>query len=52
MAFDPTGNFMYVVHSRSDNITSFRLDKTTGNLTFTNQWVPVGAPSKMVFLTL
>jgi 6-phosphogluconolactonase (cycloisomerase 2 family) len=52
MAFDPSGNFAYVLHSRSDNITSFRLDKTTGNLTFTNQWVPAGAPSKMVFVTL
>ncbi len=52
LAVDPSGNFMYVVHSSSDNVTSFRIDKATGNLTFTNQWVPVGVPSSMVFLTL
>jgi len=49
---EPNGNFMYVLHSNSDNITIFRVDKTTGNVEFTNQWVPVGNPSKIVFLTL
>jgi 6-phosphogluconolactonase (cycloisomerase 2 family) len=43
---------MYVLHSRSDNITIFRVDRNTGNLEFTNQWVPVGNPSKIEFLTL
>jgi 6-phosphogluconolactonase (cycloisomerase 2 family) len=52
LAIDPTGNFMYVAHSRSDNVTSFRIDKTTGGLTFTNQWVPIGNPSSIVFLAL
>ena len=51
-AIEPNGNFMYVLHSRSDNIMSFRVDKSTGNLTFTDQYVPVGNPSKIVFLTL
>ncbi len=51
-AMEPTGNYMYVLHSRSDNVMSFRVDKTTGNLTFTDQYVPVGNPSKIVFLTL
>lgn len=51
-AVEPNGNFMYVLHSRSDNVTSFRVDRTTGMLTFTGQWVPVGNPSKIVFLTL
>jgi 6-phosphogluconolactonase len=51
-AVEPTGNFMYVLHTRSDNVTSFRVDKTTGALTFTGQFVPVGQPSKIVFLTL
>ena len=49
---EPTGNFLYVCHSRSDNVTIFRVDKTTGMLRFTGQWVPVGNPSKVVFLTL
>ena len=52
LAVDPSGNFMYVAHSRSDNVTSFRIDKATGNLTFTNQWVPVGNPSSIVFLSI
>ena len=51
-AIEPNGNFMYVLHTRSDNVTSFRVDKSTGNLTFTDQYVPVGNPSKIVFLTL
>ncbi|MBC8167273.1 MAG: lactonase family protein [Bryobacteraceae bacterium] len=51
-AFEPNGNFFYVCHSRSDNVTSFRLDRNTGMLTFTGQFVPVGNPSKIVFLTL
>lgn len=51
-AIEPTGNFMYVCHSRSDNVTSFRVDKTTGMPTFTGQFVPVGNPSKIVFLAL
>jgi 6-phosphogluconolactonase (cycloisomerase 2 family) len=49
---EPTGNFMYVCHSRSDNVTTFRVDRSTGDLTFTGQYVPVGNPSKIVFLTL
>lgn len=49
---DPTGNFLYVCHSRSDNVTSFKVDKSTGGLTFTGQYVPVGNPSKIVFLTV
>jgi 6-phosphogluconolactonase (cycloisomerase 2 family) len=49
---EPTGNFMYVLHSRSDNITTFRVDQETGGLMFTGQYVPVGNPSKIVFLTL
>lgn len=51
-AVEPTGNFMYVCHSRSDNVTSFRVDRNTGNLTSTGQYVPVGNPSKIVFLAL
>lgn len=51
-AVEPNGNFMYVCHSRSDNVTSFRVNKSTGGLDFTGQFVPVGNPSKIVFLRL
>jgi 6-phosphogluconolactonase len=52
LQIEPNGNFMYVAHSRSDNVTSFRIDKTTGGLTFTGQFIPVGNPSKIEFLRL
>ena len=49
---EPTGNYMYVLHTRSDNVTNFRVDQATGLLTFTGQYVPVGNPSRILFLTL
>ncbi len=47
---DPTGNFLYVCHNKSDNITSFRMHRGSGKLTFTGQYVPVGSASAIVFL--
>ena len=47
---DPTGNFLYVCHNKSDNITSFRIHRGSGKLTFTGQYVPVGSASAIVFL--
>lgn len=51
-ATEPTKKFTYVLHSRSDNITIFRSNRGTGTLTFTDQYVGVGNPSQIVFLTL
>jgi 6-phosphogluconolactonase (cycloisomerase 2 family) len=51
-ASEPDGRFMYVLHTRSDNITIFRTSHADGALHFTEQWVPVGNPSQIVFLTL
>jgi 6-phosphogluconolactonase (cycloisomerase 2 family) len=48
---DPGGNFLYVCNQRSDQITSFRIDKETGKLLFTGQYTPVGTPLCIVFLT-
>ena len=50
--FEPNGNFCYVLNQRSDHVAIFRLDRMTGMVQFTNQFVPVGNPSKIVFLTL
>jgi 6-phosphogluconolactonase len=47
---DPTGNFLFVCHNKSDNITSFRVHRGSGKLTFTGQYVPVGSASAIVFL--
>ena len=51
-AFDPTGGFLYCCNQRADHVTVFRVDRTTGGLTFTGQYVPIGNPSCVVFLDL
>jgi 6-phosphogluconolactonase (cycloisomerase 2 family) len=48
---DPTGNFLYVSNQRSDCITCFRIHRDTGLLSFTGQYMPVGDPSILAFLT-
>ena len=52
IALDPSGNFMYALNTNNDCVTSFRVDRITGKLTFTGQFVPVSIPRVMVFLTL
>jgi 6-phosphogluconolactonase len=51
IALDSSGERMYVCNQRSDQITSFRVNRDTGVLTFTGQYQPLGAPMCMVFLT-
>ena len=50
--FDPSGQFLYCCNQRADAVTVFRVDKTTGALAFTGQYVPVGNPSMAVFADL
>lgn len=47
---DPSGTFLYACNQRSDQITSFRIDKETGLLTFTGRYTPVGTPLCITFL--
>jgi 6-phosphogluconolactonase len=47
---EPGGNFLYVCHQRSDNITSFRIQPDSGLLSFTGQYVAVGSPGSITFL--
>jgi 6-phosphogluconolactonase len=49
---EPNGNFLYVCHSKSDNITTFGVDRGTGHLEFTGQFTGLFNPSKIVFVTL
>ncbi len=51
-AFDPTGTLLTCCNQRADNLTVFRVDRTTGGLTFTGHYAPVGNPSHVVFLDL
>ena len=48
---DPTGNFLCSCNQRSDAITTFRINRETGALTFTGHYVSVGAPAAIVFLS-
>ena len=47
--FDPTGQFLYCGNQRADHVTVFRVNRETGSLEFTGQYVPVGNPSHIVF---
>lgn len=47
--FDPSGEFLYCCNQRADNMTIFRVDRKTGALAFTGQYVPVGNPSCIIF---
>ncbi len=49
IALDPTGDFMAVCNHRSDQVTVFRVDRRSGALRFTNQYVPIGSPSMIMF---
>lgn len=50
--FDPTGRFLYCCNQRADSIAVFQVDRETGGLKFTGDYVPVGNPSCVVFLDL
>jgi 6-phosphogluconolactonase (cycloisomerase 2 family) len=51
-SFDPTGRFLYCCNQRADLVTVFRVDRASGGLSFTGQYVPVGNPSSIVFIDL
>jgi 6-phosphogluconolactonase len=50
--FDPAGAFLYCCNQRADAVTVFRVNRATGALSFTGQYVPVGNPSMVVFADL
>ena len=47
--FDPSGEFFYVCNQKSDSLSTYRVDRRTGKLTFTDRYTPVGSPSCIVF---
>lgn len=51
-SFDPTGTFLYCGNQRADHVSVFKVDKQSGRLEFTGEYVPVGNPSHIVFLDL
>jgi 6-phosphogluconolactonase (cycloisomerase 2 family) len=50
--FDPSGQFLYCCNQRGDNIAVFAVNRKSGELKFTGQYVPVGNPSCVVFVEL
>jgi len=46
---DPSGTFLFSCNQRSDAITSFRVDRKSGTLTFTGHYAAVGSPAHIVF---
>jgi 6-phosphogluconolactonase (cycloisomerase 2 family) len=50
--WDPARKFFYVGNQFADAITVFRLDRETGAITFTGQYVQVPSPACIVFLTV
>jgi 6-phosphogluconolactonase (cycloisomerase 2 family) len=50
--FDPSGELLYVCNQKSDSLSTYRVDRKTGKLTFTDRYTPVGSPSCIVFRTI
>lgn len=50
--FTPSGDLLYSCNQRADNLAIFKVDTNSGMLYFTEQYVPVGNPSCIVFLDL
>ena len=48
---DPKGEFVFVAHQDSDNITIFKRDQKTGKLTYTGHSVKVPAPVCVIMAT-
>jgi 6-phosphogluconolactonase (cycloisomerase 2 family) len=48
----PDGEFLYCCNQRADHVAVFRVNRRTGALKFTGQYVPVGNPSQIIFLRL
>ncbi len=47
---DPSGRFLYTCNQRSDAVAVFQVNRATGDLIFTGQYVPVGTPAMLIFL--
>lgn len=50
MMFDPSGDFLFCANQRSDAVTSFRVNRDQGTLTFTDHFTAVGSPTTFAFL--
>jgi 6-phosphogluconolactonase len=51
-SFDPSNRFLYCCNQRADAVTVFRVDRSSGGLSFTGHYAAVGNPSHVVFVDL
>lgn len=49
IAIDPSGHFLFACNHRGDQITCFRISRSTGKLRFTGEYTPVGSPAMLLF---
>jgi len=49
--FDPSGRYFYICNQHSDSITRFEVDRETGLLSFTGDYIAVGSPAIVTFLS-
>lgn len=47
---EPGGNFLFACNQQGDSVTSFRIERGTGLLTFTGAYTGIGSPASIVFL--
>lgn len=52
LRLSPDTAFLYACNRRSDAITCFRRNHTSGRLSFTGQFTPVGSPASITFVSL
>ncbi|AQS87026.1 3-carboxymuconate cyclase [Neoasaia chiangmaiensis NBRC 101099] len=50
MMFDPSGEYLFCANQRSDAVTSFKVDKANGRLSFTENFTAVGSPTTFAFM--
>jgi 6-phosphogluconolactonase len=46
---EPAGNYLYSCNQRADGITTYRINRETGALSFVGQYTPVGTPAVIIF---
>jgi len=48
---DPSQRFLFCCNQKGDNVTSFRVDRDSGKLRFTERFLPLGSPVTISFLS-
>lgn len=49
-AIDSSGSFLFACNQHSDSVTSFRIDRESGRLSFTGKYAGVGSPAMIALL--